>query len=150
MASDQSPDNAGTPADSGAVEIRQERGEIDAVEAAILSAAERKGFPSASLFAVRLAVEEAISNAFRHGHKGLDPSLSVKVEFRVSDQAAEISVEDQGPGFEPQEVPDPTLDENLELPSGRGLMLIRSYMSDVRHSNGGRRLEMRYDKPSNA
>lgn len=140
--------NQSQPADAGSVEIRQDRADIDAVETAILQAAERHGYPSASLFAVRLAVEEAISNAFRHGHKGLDPSLQVKVEYEVGPGSAKIAVEDRGPGFEPAAVPDPTLDENLELPSGRGLMLIRSYMSDVRHANGGRRLEMRYENPT--
>jgi len=134
--------------DAGSVEIRHEREAIDSIETAILAAAERHGYPSASLFAVRLAVEEAIVNAFRHGHKDLDPSVPVRVEYQVGPRSATISVEDKGPGFEPEAVPDPTLDENLELPSGRGLMLIRSYMSEVRHDHGGRRLVMRYVNPT--
>jgi anti-sigma regulatory factor (Ser/Thr protein kinase) len=56
----------------------------------------------------------------------------------------ELSVTDQGPGYDPATIPDPTLDENVEKPSGRGLMLIKSFMSEVRHELGGRRLVMRY------
>ena len=59
-----------------------------------------------------------------------------------------ISVEDQGPGFDHGTIPDPTLDENLEVPSGRGLMLIKAYMTEVRHNPAGNRLEMIYRPPA--
>jgi len=75
---------------------------------------ERHGYPKASLFAVRLALHEAMSNAFAHGHKNM-PDAPVTLQFSVSPQQAEITVKDQGPGFDPPPPsPDPTLDENLE------------------------------------
>jgi serine/threonine-protein kinase RsbW len=58
-----------------------------------------------------------------------------------------MHVEDRGPGFDPSGVPDPTLDENLELPSGRGLMLIRAYMTRVAFSPTGNRVSMYYRRP---
>jgi serine/threonine-protein kinase RsbW len=59
-----------------------------------------------------------------------------------------LAVEDQGPGFDPGSVPDPTLEENLERGSGRGLLLIRAYMASVRYNASGNRLEMIYERPS--
>lgn len=61
-----------------------------------------------------------------------------------------IGIEDKGPGFTVEDVPDPTLDENLTIPSGRGLMLIRSYMTEVRHNPSGNRVEMVYRRPDAA
>lgn len=136
--------------DAASVQVFNERGSIDAVHDALIRAVDRHGYSKASKFAVRLALEEAIANAFHHGHRGLADNLPVTVMFRVTPDLISIAVEDQGPGFDPGSVPDPTLDENLEQPSGRGLMLIRAYMSDVAHSGRGNRLEMSYRRPADA
>jgi len=128
------------------VEVRDRREEIEAVEARILAELDRAGYPPSSGFAVRLAFEEAITNAFEHGHRGR-PDESITVEFAVEPERVRISVEDRGPGFDPGEIPDPTLDENLDKPHGRGLMLIRSFMTDVRHNDSGNRLVMLYERP---
>ena len=72
----------------------------------------------------------------------LDPRKKVHVEAEVAPGRAEIIVEDEGPGFSRDTVPDPTADENLCRPSGRGILLIESYMSDVSWERGGRRLRM--------
>lgn len=124
------------------------RAEIDSVEAAILAAVDRFGYEEASKFALRVAIEEAIVNAFLHGHRGLPEDLSIDVDFKVDAKSVVIRVTDHGPGFRPDAVPDPTAEENLELPSGRGLMLIRAYMSRVTHDLDGRRIAMVYERPS--
>lgn len=129
-----------------AVELHHERTQIEQVSERILEAAERVGYTKASRFAIRLAFEEAVTNAFHHGHADR-PGQSIRVECAVSPQSVWIAVEDQGPGFRPEDVPDPTLDENLSLPSGRGLMLIRTYMTQVLHNDKGNRLEMTYQRP---
>jgi serine/threonine-protein kinase RsbW len=59
-----------------------------------------------------------------------------------------ISVEDQGEGFDPENLPDPTDEDRLELPSGRGVLLIRAYMSEVEYNDRGNRLTMTYRRPS--
>jgi serine/threonine-protein kinase RsbW len=72
----------------------------------------------------------------------------VGVQYRVGDKDLEVVIEDQGPGFDPGSVPDPTLDENLENPSGRGMTLMRAYMTEVRYEGRGNRLRMRYKRPA--
>jgi serine/threonine-protein kinase RsbW len=100
------------------------------VECEILSCCEKHQFPEADLFAIKLALEEALVNAVKHGNK-LDPGKKVKVNYHISDQRADIAIEDQGRGFNPAELPDPTADENLEMCSGRGILLMRSYRTAV-------------------
>lgn len=114
----------------------------------VMALAEAHGFDKAARFAVRLAVEEALTNAIRHGHRELGPSTPVSLEVDASADRLRIVVEDQGPGFDPGQVPDPTLDENLSRPCGRGLMLIRAYMTEVRHNERGNRIEMHYERPA--
>jgi serine/threonine-protein kinase RsbW len=119
----------------------------EAVQNAVVDAMERHGYSKASRFAVRLALAEAIANAFKHGHRTMPAGTPVTFEFAVTGDRVRVVVEDQGPGFDPGEIPDPTLDENIEKASGRGLMLIRAYMTSVAHGGRGNRLEMTYDKP---
>lgn len=123
------------------------RADIDRVESAVLGALERFGYPDASRFAVRLALEEALVNAFMHGHRGLPPEETVHVRYRVTADELMISITDRGPGFRPEHVPDPTAEEHVELPSGRGLMLIKAFMTSVSHENNGNRLVMTYKRP---
>ncbi len=129
------------------VEVRDDREQIEAVEDRILTEVDRLGYPKSSRFAIKLAFEEAITNAFAHGHRGLDRNLPVLVSFDISEQGVRISVEDQGPGFDPGSIPDPTLDENLGNPSGRGIMLMRAYMTTVSHNKAGNRVDLFYQRP---
>lgn len=135
------------PVESAALDLVNDRDAIDAFETRLLAAIDRFGYPKASRFAIRLAAEEAVMNAFNHGHKGLPASTPVHVSYEVSPDRVVITVEDQGPGFTPAEVADPTLDENLEVPTGRGLMLMRAYATEVRHNATGNRVEMVYTRP---
>lgn len=102
---------------------------------------ERAGFDPDSQFAIKLALEEALINAIKHGNK-LDKRKNVHVAWHVSPAAAEITIEDEGPGFDRKSVPDPTHETNLEKLTGRGILLIESYMTDVTWSNGGRRVKL--------
>jgi serine/threonine-protein kinase RsbW len=133
------------PGDRQRVEVNDSREEIERVEHSLLDAVERHGYPEASRFALRLALEEAIINAFRHGHRNL-PKAPIEVDWSVDEHACRITVRDQGPGFTPAEVPDPTLDENLDVPSGRGIMLMRAYMSSIEYSPEGNAVTMVYEK----
>lgn len=114
----------------------------------VLDALTRHGYTESSKFAVRLALEEGLANAFRHGHKGLSETLPVRFEFEVGPKELRVKVTDRGPGFNPGSVPDPTLDSNLELPSGRGLMLMKAYMSSVTFNAKGNEVTMVYRKPA--
>src|SRR4051794_27163485 len=94
----------------------------DAVVAAMAAA----GYPDRDLFAMRLAVEEAVVNAVKHGNRG-DPDRQVRVRYCVGERRALATIADEGPGFDPAGVPDPLAPENLDRPCGRGLLLIRKY-----------------------
>jgi serine/threonine-protein kinase RsbW len=96
-------------------------------------------------FGVHLAVEEALMNAIKHGNQR-DPEKKVSVDTKISADLLRIEVEDEGPGFDPDDVPDPTLEENLELPSGRGLMLMRTFMSRVEFNDKGNGVLMEKQK----
>ena len=126
------------------------RPDIDAVESAVLSALDRFNYPEASKFAVRLALEEALINAFQHGHRGMADEETTTVTYEITPDDVRISVHDRGPGFNPEQVPDPTAEQNIELPSGRGLMLIRTFMTGAEHDLGGARLTMTYKRPVDA
>lgn len=137
-----------TPAFSGDLHPANNRTDINTVEEAVLAAVRARAYPEASIFALRLALEEAMVNAFMHGHRGLPATETVHVHFDAMPDEVTITITDKGPGYKPELVADPTLDENIELPSGRGLMLIRNFMSEVRHELDGRRLVMVYRRPT--
>jgi serine/threonine-protein kinase RsbW len=130
------------------VEITDDRAAIEALEERILTAVDEQGYPKSSRFAIKLALEEAITNAFNHGHKTVPPGTPITVAFAVSSETVRITVQDRGPGFTPDEVPDPTLDENLANPTGRGLMLMKAYMTEVSHNDRGNRVELVYHRPA--
>jgi len=106
-----------------------------------------RGYSPAECFAVRLAIEEGVANAIHHGNRGR-PGKVVRVCCEVDGTAVRVSIEDEGEGFDPSVVPDPTDESNLEIPSGRGLMLMRAYMTEVRYAPPGNRVEMVYRKGS--
>lgn len=95
------------------------------------------GYSERNLFAIKLALEEAMINAIKHGNK-LDMKKKVRVDYAVTPQHVELIIEDEGPGFHREQVPDPTSEENLCKCSGRGILLIEAYMSKVEYSKGGR------------
>jgi serine/threonine-protein kinase RsbW len=88
------------------------------------------------IFSIKLALEEALINAIKHGNQ-LDLTKKVRVLYRVAPGVFEVRVVDEGIGFDPGDVPDPTAVENLERPCGRGLMLMRHYMTEVCYSSSG-------------
>jgi serine/threonine-protein kinase RsbW len=100
-----------------------------------------EGYPPLDCAGMRLALEEAVVNAVRHGHRG-DPAKHVRVRFRVDAAEALAEVEDEGPGFDPDAVPDPTTAENLDKPSGRGLLLMRHFTTWVRFHDRGNRVTL--------
>jgi serine/threonine-protein kinase RsbW len=119
------------------------------VQERIVSHMERLDFPMRDVFGVRLALEEALVNAIKHGN-GMDPDKNVRIQWQISPEFVCVEIEDEGPGFVPEAIPDPTEEENLERPCGRGIMLMRSFMSRVEYSGRGNKvlLEKRREAPS--
>ena len=102
---------------------------------------EQFGWEGRDLFHVQLAVEEAIVNAITHGNHE-SPDKSVEVELHVSRSSTFMRILDQGEGFCPDTLPDPTEDENLETPHGRGVMLIKEMMDKVEYNACGNQVTM--------
>jgi serine/threonine-protein kinase RsbW len=102
----------------------------------VMAAMRGANFPDKEIQRIRLALDEAIVNANKHGNRG-DWARSVAVRYHVNPREILAQVEDEGAGFDPEKVPDPLAVENLERDSGRGLYLMRTYMTSVCHNSRG-------------
>ena len=124
--------------DEGVVIIRQ-----------LLDQLEQQGWNERDVFGIHMAMEEAVMNAIKHGNQR-DPDKSVHVLAALSCDRFYAQVTDEGPGFDPEDVPDPTLEENLEKPCGRGLMLMKNFVDGVKFNKQGNSVELtkqRTDSP---
>ena len=111
---------------------------IEAVADAAAAAADfarNCGVAEEAAFGIDMAVREAITNAIVHGNKE-DDAKQVEVAFTCVPNAVEIEITDQGEGFDPERIPDPTAAENLMKTSGRGNFLMRSFMDEVHWETG--------------
>jgi serine/threonine-protein kinase RsbW len=93
------------------------------------------------LFSIKLALEEALVNAIKHGNH-YDRARKVRIAYRLLPDRFEVQITDEGQGFDPSGVPDPTAPENLERPGGRGLMLMRRFMTEVAFNERGNSVAM--------
>lgn len=114
----------------------------------ILPKLEEYSFDKDDIFAVHLTLEEAFLNAVKHGNK-MDSTKKVKIDYSVSSEKVEITITDEGEGFEPEAVEDPRFGKGLYEPGGRGLLLMNSYMDIVKYNEDGNSVHMvRYkEKP---
>jgi len=106
---------------------------IDTVASAAAAVAQfigRSGMSDDAAFGIDMAVREAVTNAVLHGNRQ-DENKTVDIVLKSSPDAVEISVHDQGPGFNPESVPDPTTTENILKTSGRGIFFMRTFMDEV-------------------
>ena len=90
-------------------------------------------------------MEEALINAIKHGNH-YDPAKTVEIVCQIFPDRIRIEIADQGKGFDLAAVPDPTDPDNLESPCGRGIMLMRSFMSRVEFNETGNRVLLERDK----
>lgn len=98
-------------------------------------------FEEKDVFGIRLALEEAMVNAIKHGNQ-LDAGKQVHIRYHVSRERFEIHIRDEGPGFNPEDLPDPMAPENLERECGRGLLLMKHYMTEVQYHPPGNAVSM--------
>lgn len=126
---------------SETIRISSKLGQARQVEKLLLDEAEKFGYGEAAIFAIKLALEEALNNAIKHGN-GFDSGKTVEVAFDIDARQAVVTITDQGRGFNPKSVPDPTADENLEKPCGRGIMLMKAYMDRVEYNKQGNQVRL--------
>ena len=122
--------------------IPSDLAEARRVQGLIEEALQASAYTEHDIFAIKLALEEALVNAIKHGNQ-MDPDKRVFVVYRVTPERFDIRITDEGAGFNPADVPDPTDPDNLERPCGRGLMLMRHYMNEVTFSGRGNVVSMR-------
>ena len=115
------------PTDLAAQQVVHER---------IVTQIKSAGSTSRDEFSIRLALEEALTNAMKHGNQ-MQPEKKVFVKSTIDGSTVTIEITDEGDGFSPDAVPDPTADENLGRPSGRGVLLINSFMDVVSYNEKG-------------
>jgi serine/threonine-protein kinase RsbW len=101
---------------------------------ASLMAAQR--YRKQDVFAVSLALEEAVANAVKHGHGG-DVTKPVRVRYHINGEYMLVEIRDSGPGFDPRRVPDPRDPGNRERCTGRGVYLLRHYATWLRYNERG-------------
>lgn len=85
---------------------------------------------------LRVGLAEALANAMLYGNRR-DPSKRVKMEVAFRESAITAKITDQGPGFDPLGVPDPTLPTNLSRTEGRGIFLMRKLLDEVHFNDQG-------------
>lgn len=116
-----------------------------AVQDELLQQMERLQWGEHDVFSVRLAMEEALVNAIKHGNH-YDPLKNVVIKCLIFGDRIHVEITDQGKGFDLAAVPDPTDPDNLESPCGRGIMLMRSFMSRVDFNETGNHVVLEKDR----
>lgn len=113
--------------------------DLDAGHAVIeelMAALDSCGWEGRDVFHIQMAIEEAVVNSIEHGNKR-NPEKEVHVVFKVTRERTELEVTDQGDGFDHHNVADPTEEDRVDQPRGRGVMLIRELMSEARYNEKG-------------
>jgi serine/threonine-protein kinase RsbW len=106
---------------------------IEAVAEAATAVSEfmsRASVSEDAAFGIDMAVREAVTNAVLHGNK-LDEKKFVDIVLKRLPETLEITVHDQGRGFNPNDIPDPTQAENIMKTTGRGIFFMRNFMDQV-------------------
>ena len=91
-----------------------------------------------------LSVVECVNNAIVHGNK-MDKNKKVTMHYHISNTKIEVIVFDEGDGFDPDSLPDPTVEENLERDCGRGIFLMRHLSDELEFANNGRTITMKFN-----
>jgi len=107
----------------------------------VLGQLEDHRWPERDRFSIHLALEEALVNAIAHGNH-YDVEKRVSVVCRLAEDLLHIEIADEGVGFDPGRLPDPTDPDRVEASGGRGVMLMKTYMTRVEFSGRGNRVVM--------
>ncbi len=116
--------------------------EMDRAAGVILRDMDTAGFVDESIRKMKITLTELLANAIGHGNKE-DHSKKTAIGHMVNKTAASVAVMDEGPGFDPAAVPDPTLPENLAKDHGRGLYIVRNYVDEMQYNASGNRVLIR-------
>ena len=116
---------------------------IAVVERLIDQLSEEHGIIAEHYGNVLIAMTEGVNNAIVHGNK-LDPEKSVTVACAIDEKNLVFRIADEGPGFDYDNLPDPTAPENIEKPHGRGVFLMRHLADECAFEDDGRIVELTF------
>jgi serine/threonine-protein kinase RsbW len=97
---------------------------------------------------ILIALTEAVNNAIIHGNQS-DPKKNITVTCKTAQNKVFFSVQDQGTGFDYNNLPDPTAPDNIEKPNGRGVFLMRNLADEVKFNDTGSTVELVFNMSSN-
>jgi serine/threonine-protein kinase RsbW len=123
--------------------IESDIANLTKVENAIDSLTNEIGISKDSYGKIMVAVMESVNNAIIHGNKA-DLKKKVEIEFRIEKGNLTVSVTDEGKGFKPGEVPDPTRPENIEEISGRGIFLMSKLADEIKFNRKGNNVILKF------
>ncbi len=125
------------------IRIESEVGNLRIVENAIDEATAVIGISQDNYGKIMVSAMEAVNNAILHGNH-LDPQKIVDIEISYNCDQLNITVTDEGPGFRPEKVPDPTTPENIEALNGRGIYLMSHLADKIEYSERGNSVTMTF------
>jgi serine/threonine-protein kinase RsbW len=125
------------------IRIESEISNIRIVENAIDSATGEIGISKENYGKILVSTLEAVNNAILHGNK-CDPNKKVDILISYKLEVLKIKITDQGPGFSPGTVPDPTMPENIESLNGRGVFLMFRLADNIKYSKRGNSVTMTF------
>lgn len=119
---------------------------IRIIESFIDNAKEQYNFTDDIYGNIMIAVTESVNNAIVHGNQS-DKSKNVRLSLNLEDNQVKFTIEDEGPGFDYDNLPDPTAPENLEKPGGRGIFLMKNLCDEVSFADNGKKVELSFYLP---
>jgi serine/threonine-protein kinase RsbW len=125
------------------IKIKSKVENLRIVEKAIDEISAEAGIKADCYGKLMVATMEAVNNAILHGNKS-DEKKIVEIEIRIKEDRLVISVEDEGTGFKPREVPDPTSPENIENITGRGVFLMSKLADIIEFNKTGNKVTMSF------
>lgn len=128
------------------LELESTYEELERVEGLLNDLQQALGFDDDFYARLMLTVSEAATNAVVHGND-LDVNKKAIILAEVVDSVLTVTTSDEGDGFDPEDVPNPLEEENLLIPSGRGVFLMQEYADEVEYQNEGRTLILKFNLP---
>lgn len=135
------------PTEMETIEFASKGDNITIVERLVDELCEKHNVQEEHYGNILIALTEAVNNAIYHGNKQ-DPSKKVLVQYSADPDSFFFRIEDDGPGFDYENVPDPTSPENLEKPNGRGVFLMKHLSDELEFLDDGRIVELKFTKLS--
>jgi len=130
------------------LKIESKMANLRVIETAIDEVTNMAGIKQDDYGKILVATLEAVNNAITHGNKA-DPQKIVDVEIKFEESNISITVTDEGPGFDPSTIPDPTKPENIEELSGRGVFLMTKLADSISFNEKGNSVTMNFKEVIN-